>query len=90
MPFLKSKPTCPVCRIVLDGVGHVTNEALMPKEGDATVCSYCMSLLIFTKNLSLRIATRKETKEIEKIKHFDASVQIAHAIGLPRRNRRRT
>jgi hypothetical protein len=53
---------CPLCRKVLNACTNMTGDE-GPVEGDATVCLYCSSVLLFGPNLKLRVATLEELPE---------------------------
>jgi len=54
---------CPTCGGKLDAVAIVGEEAtVLPETGDWTVCLSCGTVLRFNKDLSLRLATKRECK----------------------------
>lgn len=50
---------CPVCGEILDAAEGVL-EKIMPKKGDWTVCSFCVSILRFGEGLVLERPTDEE------------------------------
>lgn len=55
---------CPVCREVLDGATDFF-KAHVPEPGAVSVCGYCGQLLIFAEDLTVRIPTALELREIQ-------------------------
>jgi len=68
MPTIVRLPStpCPICKEPLDSVTSL-EQAVQPKDGDATVCMYCNSVLVFTnaeKN-TVRLATKEDLKGVD-------------------------
>lgn len=59
---LKAQP-CPTCGKNLDAVTVMTNENVKPRPDDFTICIYCQTPLVFTKDLTVRPATLAEKHE---------------------------
>jgi hypothetical protein len=66
MIFLAKKDRwCSACGHLLNAATSVTEEGAMPKAGDASVCSYCSTILIFTSDDgATRLATAAEVAEV--------------------------
>lgn len=62
---LENYTPCPVaqCGKNLDGV---TGGSTAPGEGDATVCAYCLTWLIFKEDLQLREMTEDEITGLDE------------------------
>ena len=60
---LKNKPLCPVCANILDAAGAMRGEA-SPRPGDFTLCLKCATILCFTAEMNLAVATEDEMAEL--------------------------
>lgn len=63
----KHRPAeCPTCGTKLDAYSCLSDESgkKTPRPGDMTICTHCVSILIFTKNMNLRDASKSEEKRI--------------------------
>lgn len=61
--IVESEPDCPQCGAKLDGAYDPTDPTNSPKGGDATVCVYCESVLMYNDDLSLRKAEREDMSD---------------------------
>jgi len=59
---IHSEPHCPDCGHLLDGASSEDPNA-RPSEGCPAVCINCSTILIFNRDLSLRVATKKDLDE---------------------------
>lgn len=57
---------CPKCGVNLTGATGVNTDA-HPREGDYTICAYCLSPLVFNADMSVRLPTDKELLEIHSM-----------------------
>jgi len=55
--------SCPNCSRELDGATDPFGDAV-PKEGDATVCIYCKTILVFGKDLKLEMPNLEQIKAL--------------------------
>ena len=55
---------CLRCEHKVDAVSHPTNDEVVPKPGDATVCLYCGYLMVFTDDMTFRELTEEELLEV--------------------------
>lgn len=65
---LPGAPKCPGCRKRLDGFTAVNNPAVVPGDGDLTICVYCRTPSAFVVDaageISMRLATPTEAVEV--------------------------
>lgn len=59
MTILKSKPTCPSCKEILDGCTAM-GEGTTPRPNDISICCYCNEVLVFTEDMQLELASAEE------------------------------
>lgn len=56
---------CPICQYEMDASALVgSDEPVVPKEGDLSVCAMCLSIGIFQDDGTLRIATSEECERL--------------------------
>lgn len=63
---LPGAPSCPHCSRLLDGVTAANGGDALPKDGDRTICLYCMRLAVFVvgpMGFALRAVTSEEDEE---------------------------
>jgi hypothetical protein len=77
---------CPKCKTILDSASGVNTDR-SPKEGDITLCIKCAVLLVFNKDLIMRLPTNEERMKFAS----DPSVIHAQIVirGMPRKQNRR-
>jgi hypothetical protein len=64
---------CPVCGYKFDAASKTSGGPDRdPQEGDVTVCIGCLAILTFNEDLSVRLPTEEDWKEIRKIKGLAA------------------
>lgn len=51
---------CPKCDAILSGATCFTKTGRAPSVGDATICAYCLAVLGFNNDLTVRIPTGAE------------------------------
>jgi hypothetical protein len=70
---------CPRCDYKVDAATPVFDDTVCPKPGDFTICINCATLLIFTEDMGLSVATDSYTRnnldldtraEIAKLQHL--------------------
>jgi hypothetical protein len=62
--YLPQRPVCPSCSAKLDGVTDFEGDAV-PSEGDITVCAYCQAVLVFGRELALRVACASDLESLD-------------------------
>lgn len=71
---------CPACLVRMDGALNTTGPG-GPEPGDASVCGYCATILVYTyddeRGLGLRLATKDEILEFFTWPEF---VQALYAV----------
>jgi hypothetical protein len=55
---------CPECGHVLDAAEAVDDPEVRPSPGDLSICIKCSAILIFTEDMSIRLATDAELDEL--------------------------
>jgi hypothetical protein len=50
---------CPYCHAINDAATSLDTDPEPPREGDVTVCFYCASILLFTRDDDDQLAMRK-------------------------------
>lgn len=55
---------CPRCEEFLDGFTSI-EAGNIPKDGDISICAYCLTLLRYESDLSLRVLTDEEIEEFK-------------------------
>jgi hypothetical protein len=67
---LDSRPDCPKCGRLLDGATSPDNLARKPKNGDISICVYCLSINEFSVNdkgeMQLIAFTKERIEEFRK------------------------
>lgn len=57
---------CPSCHYRLEASTAADGNTTAPESGDYSVCWDCAAILVFTDDLSVRLATQTELSEAEK------------------------
>ena len=77
---------CPVCKYKLNDATTAVGENTTPREGDISVCIGCAEVLIFTKDLSVRLATISDLLDIGQ-ENFNTITATQHVIRFMRRSK---
>lgn len=64
--YLHNLQQCPFCRSAIDAASGPKE----PEDGDATICYSCENLLIFDKNLRLRVPSEDEQEDVVPSEEF--------------------
>jgi len=80
LPF---KPKCPQCSAILDGATNDKDN--QPKDGDITICAYCLETLIFEGEI-LRVLTAVDMENLgdEVLMEISRYANIAKKIEFTR------
>lgn len=73
--------------LILNAPGNATaiSQEQGPKEGDASVCTYCFNVAVFTADGSIRQPTQTEWEEIKEIPEIKAFME---RVGRPVREKK--
>jgi len=67
---------CPNCGKDLETHDNVTGEKAIPQEGDAAICLYCGSALIFGLDKFIMMTEEKEKEYRKEIRNYDRAVDL--------------
>lgn len=86
---LKGDPKCPHCGNLLDGAANTSGKG-RPRRGDVSVCSFCITALVFDSPNTLRKATAEDIAALpdELMLKFEESRRASVLIAMLRKKER--
>jgi hypothetical protein len=76
---LIEKQACPYCGALVDCVGEVYQEKIVPRPGSAVICIKCANIQVIQEDRTLTKATKKDLKRFKKDKEAWKIVQKVQA-----------
>lgn len=70
---VKSEPTCPTCKKILDRATAMV-EGQSPRPRDISICCYCNEVLVFTEDMQLELASVEEMEELGLLELSQAQI----------------